>query len=133
MDSVDGTCYRDIRVVVLQRAVQPDDEIQRNEWAVAGDGADQPESRVREGRKQTRQRPGESRRLVGHDCMPEARIAVEVAIGADDDFTDLRGEARQHVGDQRAAAQLDPALVEPPTRCPRPPARTTPVTSGAIR
>ena len=112
MDPVACPCYRDVCFVLLNRAVQSDDEIQWNEWAVAGYGADEPESRTREGRKQTGQRPGESRDLVGQDCMPEARIAVEVAIGADDDFTYLRGEARKHVCDQRAAAQLDPAFVD---------------------
>lgn len=93
MDALRGAGDRDFGGALQQGAPQPHYQIQGQRWTVAWNRADQIEARVRHSGQQPRERTCKRGRLVGHDRMPKSRVPLEVTIGADDDFADLRGEA----------------------------------------
>lgn len=97
---------------------KPRGKVRRQEGGVGWHGEE-----ARHGRRaavqigQSREQTGQWSRArsvqIGQDAVCERLKAVEVGVGADQEWTGLRGQARCDMGDQRATGKQEQGLVGP--------------------
>ena len=105
-----GDC--DFGAAALQRRTEARDQIVRQERRIARYGRHQIVPRFRQAAVQSRERTGKTADDIRNDVIAERCIGVEVLVGVDQQFVDLRCEALDHPLHHRLAAQRFEAFID---------------------
>ena len=103
---------REFRAFADQGRGKPCDEIGGQERRIAGRRNNIRRRSGRQSRVQSCEWPGKAADGVHDDSMSERTVALDVLIGVDEDVTDLRCEALEHVCDERAPVERHESLVD---------------------